>query len=165
MRKTIIAILILSNLTLGIILLRNLTPDRKPIFHPFDVNLNITKKSLINNGYTRIVEDVPLLGKRIKDTLIYYQLVEKYIDNSEKVYWRNCQIRLNERDSVVVVDLIRKNECFIISDWNMKNPRFFVRNGKNNMIYDCSVYQDKEFKDVLSISLFFPGIDIMEKYR
>jgi hypothetical protein len=159
MRKMIIAILILSTVILCVFLLRNITPDRKPIFHPFDINFNITKESLINNGYSRIVEDVTLIGKRKNDTLIYYQLKEKYIDNSEKVFWRNCEIRFNKPDSVEIVNLIRRYDCYIISEWNMKKPRFFVRNRKNNMIYDCSIHQNKELRDVLSISMFFPDIE------
>ena len=159
MRKITTIILALSILVLGAILLQLLVKDRKPIFHPFEVNLHVTEKSLIDNGYNSIPEDVPLLGKRIGDTLIYYQLHEEYINKSNQVYWRNCEIRVNKPDSLKVVNFIRKYDCYIISDWNMENPRFFVRNGKNNMIYDCSIGKDTEFKDVMSISLFFPKID------
>ena len=159
MRRIVIIVLILMNLILGGFLLRILIKDRTPIFHPFDVNFNISEKNLIDNGYFSIPEDVSLLGKRIGDTLIYYQLHAEYMYQSNEVYWRNCEIRIAKADSLRVVEFIEKHDCYIISKWNMENPRFFVRNGKNNMIYDCSIYKDTEFKDVLSISLFFPKDD------
>jgi hypothetical protein len=48
--------------------------DEGPIFDPFEINYNVTERGLTDNGYTVIPEDVPLLGKQIGDTLIYYQL-------------------------------------------------------------------------------------------
>ena len=184
MRKIITILLVLSNLGLGAFLILTFVKDREPIFHPFDVNFNMTEKSLLKNGYKTIPEDVPLLGKRNGDTLIYYQFDEEYdietepvqvisdgdtvIENwsTEKVSnyrltnirWRHCEIRINNPDSTQIEEFIRKYNGCIISEWNMKNPRFFVRNKNNNLIYDCSLQKDQEFKDVLAISLFFPKI-------
>ncbi|MPQ48257.1 hypothetical protein GCQ56_14735 [Marinifilum sp. N1E240] len=184
MRKIITILLVLSNLGLGAFLILTFVKDRDPISHPFDVNFNMTKKSLLKNGYKTIPEDVPLLGKRIGDTFIYYQFDEEYdietepvkvisdgdtvIENwsTEKVSnyrltnirWRHCEIRINNPDSTQIEEFIRKYNGYIISDWNMENPRFFVRNKNNNLIYDCSLQKDQEFIDVLAISLFFPKI-------
>ena len=72
--KFILIVLLLSNLILGGILIKSSLKDRIPIFHPFEINFHVSEKSLIESGYKSILEDVPLFGKQIGDTLIYYQL-------------------------------------------------------------------------------------------
>ena len=43
---------------------------------PFEINQEVTCADLVEAGYRWMPEDVPLLGKRVGDTLVYFQLTE-----------------------------------------------------------------------------------------
>lgn len=88
-------------------------PDTVPVFDPFEINYNVTEDALVRAGYTLIPEDVPLLGKQVGDTVIYYQLeydcghVTDTVDFTcefKSVDWRNCIIYLDEVDSSAMRD-------------------------------------------------------------
>jgi hypothetical protein len=81
--------------------------DENPIFDPFEINYNVSEKGLTNNDYTIIPEDVPLFGKQIKDTLIYYQLDDECDSLTREcinttVITRFCYIFMNQADTVLL---------------------------------------------------------------
>lgn len=80
--------------SLLIILLSRCTPhnDESPIFDPFEINFNVTEKGLIADGYVVMPEDVPLLGKQIGDTLIYYQLNNEWDSLTNKSNHYKCKL-------------------------------------------------------------------------
>ena len=111
MRKFIIVILILSNLIFGSILWVLLKKDRTPNFHPFKVNYHVNQKSLLKNGYTWIPEDVPLIGKTIGDTLIYFQLRDfKIFDYEYEPIEEIANTDIVIDDSVVLVQEVEFQE-------------------------------------------------------
>lgn len=97
--------------------------DERPKFDPFEINYNVTEKRLIENGYTVIPEDVPILGKQKGDTLIYYQLdyefdsITKKCIN-EKVSYRFCYIYLKQVDTLILKHLIANYDADIISEFS-----------------------------------------------
>ena len=60
------------------------TIDEKPIFDPFEINYNVTEKGLLESGHEKIPEDVPLLGKKIGDTLtdVTHEDTESWLKNA-----------------------------------------------------------------------------------
>ena len=96
--------------------------DESPIFDPFEINFNVTEKGLIADGYAVMPEDVPLLGKQIGDTLIYYQLNDEWDSLTNKsittnVSYRFCSIHLDTIDNLLLKKLIAKYDADIISDF------------------------------------------------
>ncbi|MFM7856552.1 MAG: hypothetical protein ACKO96_32675, partial [Flammeovirgaceae bacterium] len=80
----------------------------------------MTEKGLIDSDYKVIPEDVPLLGKQIGDTLIYYQL--NYECDSltlecvnTNVSHRFCYIYLDNADTLILQKLTSKYDADIIS--------------------------------------------------
>ncbi|MFT5616987.1 MAG: hypothetical protein ACI85I_000203 [Arenicella sp.] len=100
--------------------------DENPIFDPFEINYNVSEKGLTNNDYTIIPEDVPLFGKQIKDTLIYYQLDDECDSLTREcinttVITRFCYIFMNQADTVLLKKLLDKYDVDIISDFSHQN--------------------------------------------
>jgi hypothetical protein len=96
--------------------------DESPIFDPFEINYNVTEEGLVDSGYTTIPEDVPLLGKQIGDTLIYYQLNYEcdsltYKCVNTNVSYRFCIIHLTKADTVSIRKLISMYDADIISNF------------------------------------------------
>ncbi len=59
----------------------------KPSHQPFIVNHNITCNNLYDAGYKRIFGiDVVMVGKKVKDTTIYYQIEIPFIENEQFNY-------------------------------------------------------------------------------
>jgi hypothetical protein len=171
-------VLIISLLTNGFLLYLYWASqtDTTPIFDPFEINYSVTENALIKAGYTPIPEDVPLLGKQVGDTLIYYQLEYKCSDPLDSadfpcettgVYWRNCVIYLDKVDSTEVSKLVEKYDAEILSEFiiqrspydsNFLRAAFSVRHKFTQAIFDCSI--DKSYRDEknyeLSIKTSFP---------
>jgi hypothetical protein len=142
------------------------TVDDKPIFDPFEINYNVTEKSLIDSDYKVMPEDVPLLGKQIGDTLIYYQL--NYECDSltlecvnTNVSHRFCYIYLDKADTLMLQKLTSKYDSDIISPFIHKNEiiidgtnldstshstwsfhgTFFVQHRFTKQIFECYIGQ------------------------
>lgn len=152
--------------------------DTTPIFDPFEINYSVTENALIKAGYTPIPEDVPLLGKQVGDTLIYYQLDYECNDATDiedidckniGVYWRNCVIYLDKVDSTEMSSLVDKYDAEIISEFKTQKSHydsnslrvdFSVRHKFSQAIFDCSIdksyNEDKKGKYELSIQTQFP---------
>jgi hypothetical protein len=178
-RLTIIVFAI-SLLTNGILFYLYWTArtDTTPIFDPFEINYSVTENSLTKDGYTPIPEDVPLLGKQLGDTLIYYQLNYECSDatnvkgidcKNTGIYWRNCIIYLDKVDSVELSRLADKYDAEILGEFRMQRSLydsnflradFSVRHKFTQAIFDCSIdksyKEDKKDKYELSIQTLFP---------
>jgi hypothetical protein len=118
----ILSVSVLANIAFLVLLNKTNDYDVLPSFHPFDINFHVTPESLKSNGYKVLPEDVPILGKTIGDTLIYYQLADDFNDTeidqlveieihdgdtvyieppsiergepNYVVFWRNCEIQI-----------------------------------------------------------------------
>ncbi|WP_276373960.1 hypothetical protein [Chryseolinea sp. H1M3-3] len=178
-RLTII-VLAISLLTNGILfyLCWTAQTDTTPIFDPFEINYSVTENSLIKDGYTPIPEDVPLLGKQVGDTLIYYQLDYECSDATDikdidckntGIYGRNCVIYLDKVDSMEMSRLADKYDAEILGEFKMQRSfydsnflraDFYIRHKFTQAIFDCSIDKsyrdDKKDKYELSIQTLFP---------
>jgi hypothetical protein len=178
-RLTII-VLAISLLTNGILFCLYWTTrtDTTPIFDPFEINYNVTENALISAGYTPIPEDVPLLGKQVGDTLIYYQLDYECDDAPDHedinckntgVYWRNCVVYMDKVDSALMSKLADKYDAEILGEFKMQRSLydsnylradFSVRHKFTQAIFNCSIdksyKEDKKDKYELSIQTQFP---------
>lgn len=142
----------------------------KPIFDPLELNYGVTEKGLIDNNYTRIPEDVPLFGKQIGDTLIYYQL-DYECDSlthecfNTNVSYRFCYIYINRADTLLLRNLFAEYDADIISSFHHQNEinidegesdstyqvaphdawgfhgTFFVRHRFTKQIFECYIGQ------------------------
>ena len=152
--------------------------DTTPIFDPFEINYSVTEKSLVKAGYTHIREDVPLLGRQIGDTLIYYQLdyecseatsIEDIECKNTGVYWRNCVIYLDKLDSSEISRLADKYDAEILGEFKMQRSivdtnffraDFLIRHKFSQDIFDCTIEKpyngDKKDRYELSIKTMFP---------
>jgi len=142
------------------------TVDEKPIFDPFEINYGVTEKGLIGSDYEVMPEDVPLLGKQIGDTLIYYQLDYECDSLTQKcvnthVSHRFCYIHLDNADTAILQKLISKYDAEIISPFIHKNEldidlkdldsvshstwgfhgAFFVQHRFTKQIFECYIGQ------------------------
>ncbi len=140
--------------------------DEKPIFDPFEINYNVTKKGLIDSDYKVMPEDVPLLGKQIGDTLIYYQLNYECDSLTHEcvntnVSHRFCYIHLDNADTLLLQKLTSKYDADIISPFIHKNEintngtdldsashstwgfhgTFFVQHRFTKQIFECNIGQ------------------------
>jgi hypothetical protein len=140
----------------------------------------VTEKGLLDSGYETMTEDVPLLGKQIGDTLIYYQLYEKY-DSLSKQYTtsvthRFCYIHLVSADSSALQKLVSTYDADIVSDFMHINEfgdpalhstvgfhgTFFVEHRFTKQIFKCYVgkasgsIDNKQSGFELSITTYFP---------
>jgi hypothetical protein len=173
----VLAISLLTNVVLFYLYWTTRT-DTTPLFDPFEINYSVTENALIKAGYTPIPEDVPLLGKQLGDTLIYYQLDYECGDARDKediqcentgVYWRNCVIYLDKADSTEMSRLADKYDAEILGEFKMQRSLvdtnflradFSVRHKFTQDIFDCSIdksyKEDKKDKYELSIQTYFP---------
>jgi len=150
-RRVILLILVISLIVNGLLAFVSWQNklDKKPIFDPFKVNYNVTEKELVKAGYTRIPEDVILLGKQSGDTMIYYQLDDWDSKKEEHVKpivsYRFCVIYLDKIDSLCLQKMISKYDAEIISNFQQNvdstyyQKTFFVRQKQTNEIFQCEV--------------------------
>ena len=177
----LLVISVIVNLVLLIILFRINLLNTKPVINLFDINLNVTKKALIKADFKPYSADIPLLGKMIGDTMIYYHINYDCSDptdsiiigtddstsitvadestiqcNEAGISWKQYDIKIPNLDSTAVIDLIGSYQVKIISDWTMSNPNFFVLNEKRRLIFKCSIKEDKYQHKYLSILYYYP---------
>ncbi|MEO0404836.1 MAG: hypothetical protein AAF193_08195 [Bacteroidota bacterium] len=182
-QRTIITLLLLALMTNGFLVkyyLFNSSNDL-PLFDPFEINYGITENSLMKSGYQAIPEDVPLLGKQVGDTLIYYQLEEARDEHDQiakikckntRVAWRNCVIPLYQIDQEAIDQLCQQYDAKVISPFEVLDGhrdstefrvRFFVKHQFTKEIFECFIdkveVERKRDKFELSISTSFPEQD------
>lgn len=123
MRKvTLITLFTISTTLIGVIvyyLTLSSTVDRRPIFEPFEINYNVTEASLVDSAYEPIPEDVPLFGKRLGNTYVYYQL-NSYCDSTGTTYTnvsnRFYNVYFDTINSHLLDKFVRENDAEIITD-------------------------------------------------
>ena len=138
--------------------------DEKPIFDPFEINYSMTEKGLLDSNYEVIPKYVPLLGKQVGDTLIYYQLNEECDSLTRKcvstnVSHRFCFIHLDSADSLTLQKLVSRYDADIISEFLHQNEinldgtnldsashaargfhgKFYVKHRYTKQIFECYV--------------------------
>lgn len=163
--------------------------DDRPLFDPFQVNYVVTEKGLLADGYIEIPEDVPLLGKQIGDTLIYYQLNYDCDSLTNKckninVSHRFCIIYFESVDSLILHDFAAKYNADVISKFiplkeSNKNSykveqmdskfdshgTFYVKHRFTKQIFECHIVpasgaiNDKTIGFELNIDTEFPWTD------
>lgn len=163
-KRFCIVVLILSlglNLYLGI-RINVIRTSEKPLFDPFEINYNVSEAALLGDGYEQMPEDVPLFGKQIGDTLIYYQMDYECEDvgpadieetgiipcRNTKAIWRNCLIYLDKKDSLEIERLVNRYDADVISRFETREDSmhstereliFFVKHRFSKQIFKCRV--------------------------
>lgn len=141
--------------------------DETPVYHPFEVNYNVSLKSLRKKGYDPTKDKNAFLQKYSKDTLIYYQFEyhpEKRKHNN-RVLSRHCVIELANGDSTSVAKLVEHYGGLVISSFHRvasKSRKFFVRHKFNKTVFECFLFETGKDKFKLEITVPFPS---NEKYK
>ena len=152
----LLAIILVSGCTIAV--------DQKPIFDPFEINYSVTEKGLLDSNYEVMPMDVPLLGKQVGDTLIYYQLNDECDSLTHKcvntnVSHRFCYIHLDHADSLTLQNLVSRYDADIISEFLHQNEinldgtyldsashaalrfhgKFYVKHRYTKQIFECYI--------------------------
>ena len=124
------------------------------ILHP---DFHLTAKKLLKDGFYEMPEDVPILGKQLEDTLLYYQFDENMTLNSSPVYML-CEfpVKSVNRDSIENFLWERNYQRICEYESDDSFEIFYIKHHLKNYIYYCSI-DIKNYKLFLSYS--YPQID------
>jgi hypothetical protein len=79
-----------------LILISSCKKEKIP-YHPFEINRNISCDDLYDNGFKRLFGiDVLMIGKKMNDTIIHYQVTEHF-DNFDNEIIENQEIDISEQ--------------------------------------------------------------------
>ena len=111
--------------------------ERFNILYP---DFHLTAKKLLKNGFYGMPEDVPILGKQIGDTLLYYQFDDDMTLRSKPIYMLSeFPIKSTNRDTIESFLWERNYQriCEYKSDDSFEI--FYIKHYLKNYIYQCSI--------------------------
>ena len=124
------------------------------IFRP---DFNLSFDGLLKDGFYGLPEDVPLLGKQIGDTLLYYQFDDKMTGKSKPIYML-CTFPVKSINTDSLERFFWGRNCFRICEYQNDDfsEIFYVQHQLKRFIYQCTI--DKK-NHRLSINYSYPQID------
>lgn len=104
--------------------------DSCPTNRIFEVNLNVDKASLIEDGYKLNNDGFPILGKTVGDTLFLYILTEK-----GRINYKEASFVINE--NFKLTDFLEKRRCELMdSIIGKEGVEYYIRNNLNEFKID-----------------------------
>ena len=92
----------------------------------FNPQFNLTLGGLIKDGFDGIPESVPLLGKQIGDTLVYYQF-DSWTDKKGKPTCIFCEFPISSIDKDSINHFFEERGCFIIWESQKNDEDYSLR--------------------------------------
>lgn len=148
-----VSLLIVMGSIIGCSSPTNSTEDKSNFFNPpFDKTIG----SLMEEGYTNVPEDTPILLKQSNDTTYYYQFDENHSKESKPIN-RYCKIPLNATPDSIVSTFLKEYGVLLLSPIN-KDSAFYVKNPNNNYFFTCTI-ELNENRNNLLIRYDYPRVE------
>ena len=120
-------------------------------------DFNLTVGKLIKSGFYSIPEDVPILGKQIGDTLLYYQFDDN-LDRKSKPQYMFCKFPISNINTDSIENFFERRMCFNMCEYKNNNllETFYIKHQQKGYVFQCIV--DKK-NYTLTLCYTYPQID------